>query len=107
MRLGIAYIFEDSDSRTKGLQGHRIRKDECALFVYEGMSIHKFWMKGVHTHLYLSSVVDGRCAESQFMNCDSTDVHSLMTPSALVIESRVEIPVGSSVNIIGDALVVS
>lgn len=107
MRLRIAEVFDDVDSRTKGLRGRRIKIDECALFVYESSALRKFWMKGVHTNLYLSAVLDGKCVCSIFMRNNGTEVHTVTEPVALCIESRVEIPVGSSVDIVGDYLVVS
>lgn len=106
MYLDIKYIFDDSESRVQGLRGHRCPIDACALFVYESAAPRRFWMKGVHTNLYLSAVSDGVVVCSIRMRANTTEVHAVSDSVALIIESRVEIPVGSHVNIVDDKLVV-
>jgi len=105
--LDIKYIFDDAESRIEGLRGHRCPIDACALFVYETPAPRKFWMKGVHTNLYLSAVLDNEVVGSIFMRANTTEVHIVSEPVMVVVESRVEIPVGSHVDIVGEKLVVS
>ena len=107
MELNIVDIFDDSESRIKGLQHRRISKDCCALFVYGSPSLPKFWMRGVPTNLYLSSIVGGECVESHQMKARSMRVYPVLNKTMCVVESRVEIPVGAEVDIVGDRLVVS
>ena len=107
MELEIAYIFDDADSRIEGLQHKRLGFDQCALFVYGSPNLPKFWMKGVNYNLYLSAIVGGECVESNLMKCRSTAVHPVLHKTMCVVESRVGIPVGSKVDIVGDRLVVS
>ena len=99
MKLRILHVFDDSESRTRGLQGMVIDQRSCALFVYESAAPRSFWMKDVPMDLFLSNVVEGECVESEFMGALSTKPHKLSQPTFLAVESRVEIPVGSTVAI--------
>lgn len=108
MRLGILDVFDDDESRTRGLQHRMLPVDSCVLFVYDGQpTYHKFWMKGVPTNLYLSAIDGGECVESIFMHANTTSPHALSARALLIVESRVEIPVGAQVDMVGDWLVVS
>lgn len=106
MELEVRYVFDDAESRIRGLQHRRIPIDCCAVFVYGSPSLPKFHMRGVPTNLYLSSIVGGECVESYFMRNKTTRVWPVLNKTMCVVESRVEIPVGSKVDIVGDRLVV-
>ena len=107
MKLEIAYIFDDSDARIRGLQHRRLAKDACALFVYGSPSLPKFHMRNVPNNLYMANVVGGECVESYFMRNKGTVIYPVLNKTMCVVESRVEIPVGSKVDVVGDYLVVS
>ena len=106
MKLRIDHVFEDAEDRRRGLMGTKLPAGSCALFHFESSAPHSFWMKGVPTDLYLSALDAGKCVESHFMQANTTKPHQLLGKCRLVAESRLEIPVGAKVAILGDYLVV-
>lgn len=106
MRLRIDYIFDDVESRVSGLQGIELPKGSCALFVYEFASMPRYHMANVSTDLWLSSIVGGECVESAHMVRGSGEIYALSRKTRCTVESRREIPVGSSVDVRGGYLVV-
>lgn len=106
MILSIDYVFDDDAGRVEGLRGKTLPIGSCALFVYDSRLPHSFWMRDVPIDLYLSAIVDGKCAESHRMIADTTVPHKISVASDLIIESRMEIPVDAVVSIHGDVLCV-
>ena len=99
MILDIVDIFETPDEKRQGLQYRSIKENDCAIFLYDVACYPSFWNINVPTDLYVTSVVDGKTADSFVMDAGSTAPHKVGVATHFVIESRVEIPVGVVVDI--------
>ena len=106
MKLRIRYIFDDDESRREGLRGKELSKFDCALFVYGDPVYPRFWMRGVDYDLNIAAIADSKVVWSELMLADTDDVHASKKPSALMVESIVPLPVGASVDIEDNRLVV-
>ena len=104
MRLMITDVFDDDESRRKGLMGRMIGGHECVLFLYPVGGMHSFWMKDVPVDLYASAIDGGKCVWSEHMEAFTVTPHVIGAMSRVIIESCVEIPVGSDVDILNGFL---
>ena len=95
MIFEIVDIFETPEEHRQGLQYQAIRKNDCAIFLYDVPVVPSFWNINVPHDLWVTSVIDGKVAECFAMDAGSKQPHKFTKPTQFVIESRVALPKGS------------
>lgn len=103
----IQKVCRTYEERASGLIGDPLADGEVCVFVFDtDVASHSFHNKGVIDGTWLSAIKGGVVIDAAYMRADDPLVVSV-APSRVVVESLVEIPVGSGVAISGGRMFVA